>query len=173
MSREAHADNDLPAHVIVLRPHCQADLALGFDTGYKSSEEVLTRYALLPLCHGKESAGYGPSRVDDRVEVRVVVVMDMRRDTVDQGSMLGVRLLRPLVPQQSRGGLAEERTQGLVLRRVRECTVFLERATYSNGGRLVVATANGTSCPVVEAPDRSANDFLGKVGILETSCPGG
>jgi hypothetical protein len=35
--------------------------------------------------------------VDDSVEVGIIIVMDVRRDAVDQSSMLGVCLSRPFV----------------------------------------------------------------------------
>lgn len=81
----------------MLWPDGQTNLALGFDACYQSNNEVFPRHALLPLCHGEECTGDWTSGMDDSVEVGVIIVMNVGRDTVDQSSVLGVGLSRPLM----------------------------------------------------------------------------
>ncbi len=66
----------------MLRPNSQSDLALGFDAGHKGCDEVLARYSLLPLGDREERACDGAGRVNDSVEMGVIVVMDVRRYAV-------------------------------------------------------------------------------------------
>jgi hypothetical protein len=103
---------DLPAYVIVLRPDCHAKLTLDFNASHQSEDKVFSRDTLLGLCICKQSARNwsvsaistrrtltlvdemcSPSRVDNGGQMGVIVVVNMRSNTVNQCSMLCISLL--------------------------------------------------------------------------------
>lgn len=58
-------------------PNGQSKLTLGLDAGHKSGNKVLTGYSLAPFRSSKQSACDRASWMDDRVEMRVIIIMDM------------------------------------------------------------------------------------------------
>lgn len=54
--------------------------------------------------------------MDDRVQVRVIVVMDVRSDAVQKGSMLGISKKGTLVAEDRCRGRPKKGTQGFLLR---------------------------------------------------------
>lgn len=86
---------DVPADVVVLRPDGEAELALHLDPCDEGDQKLVAadRDGVgtgLKLGGGQERAGDGARGVDDGVEVGVVVVMDMRRDAVEESRVLRV-----------------------------------------------------------------------------------
>lgn len=93
----ARRGGDVPADVVMLRPDSQAKLTLDLDPCDQRSEKGLARDvvfgrigARVPFCGCEERAGDGTCWVDDGVEVRVVVVVDVRGDAVEECGVLRV-----------------------------------------------------------------------------------
>jgi hypothetical protein len=107
---------DVPPHVVVLRPHGEPDLALGLDAGHQGDEEVGAVKGTLPLGDGEEGAGDGAGRVDDGVEVGVVVVVDVGGYAVEESRVVGVEVVGWRVADEGGGGGAEEGLEGSELR---------------------------------------------------------
>lgn len=53
--------------------------------------------------------------MNDRVEVRVIIIMDMRGDAIQQSSMLRIREKASLMAEDGGRGRSEERAQGFLL----------------------------------------------------------
>ncbi len=60
--------------------------------------KALSRHAFLPFGDRQESCGDGTGRVNYRIQMGVVVIMDVGRYSVDKGRMLRSALHAPLCP---------------------------------------------------------------------------
>lgn len=92
----------------MLRPHRQAKLTLRFDAHDKSEKEIFARIPTFPLGGSQESTRHGASGVDDGIKMRVVVIMNVRRNPIKKCGMLGIDSVRSA--QKRCGGLTEEGT---------------------------------------------------------------
>ena len=126
---------DVPSDVVVRRPDGEAGFAFCFDARDEGEDEALAVYVAEVFGVGEQGARDGAGGVDDGFEVRVVVVVDVAGDAVDEGGVLGVCFKLAMVAEEGGCRLAEEGLEGLV----------------SDLGRRVIAAADGAAGPVVEA----------------------
>lgn len=107
----------------MLRPDGEPELALHLDARDERGQELPAADAAEPLARPElgrreQRAGDGAGGVDDGVQVRVVVVVDVRGDAVQQGGVLGVGELGAFVAEDGGRGGAEEGAEGFVLHSV-------------------------------------------------------
>lgn len=115
----------------------------------------------LPLSCRQQSAGYWTSGMNDGVEMRVIIVVDVRRDAVQQSSVLRISKQDTLVAEDRGCGWAKEGAQGFVLcTSLRSATVFHcqgtaspKSLTYSDFDSFMITAAYCATGPVVKAPD--------------------
>ena len=119
--------------------------------------------------------------------MRIIVIVDVRSDAVQQCSVLRVDLHLTVVTQHSGRGSAVERGQDIVLvgdvssghadgvssRLVSDSLTEKNGLLYRNGHCWMVTSTHRTSGPVVEALHGSADDVFWDVGVSEGRCPSG
>lgn len=120
----------------MLRPHGQPNLALSLNSHHERKYEFLTT-DLSPQRLGlrEQRTGHRPCRMDNRFQVRIIIVVNMRRNPVDQSSVRRVRFSLIPMPKKSRRRRSKERPQRVERR----------------GCRPVLGPAQCTAEPVVEA----------------------
>ena len=76
--RAEHAGGagDVPADIVVVRIDRVADPALGLDAEHQRVQEILARHRL-HFRQREDGGGDRPGRMDDRLQMRVVVVEDV------------------------------------------------------------------------------------------------
>jgi hypothetical protein len=90
----------------MLRPHGQPELAFRLNAHDQREQELAAAEGPLPLRRGEQCTGDGARGVDDGVEVRVVVVVHVRGDAVEERGVLGVDAVRR-AEERGRGGAEE------------------------------------------------------------------
>ena len=111
---------DVPSDIIMFRPYRQSELALRFDAHHQREEKVFAPDAgVAPFGDGEQRARDRTGRVDDCVEVGVVVVVDVACDAIEESCVLSVGAAAAgsgaRVSEKGGGGGAEERGERGVL----------------------------------------------------------
>lgn len=114
----------------------------------------------LPLSCRQESAGYWTGGMNDGIEMRVIVIVNMRRNAIQQSSVLRISKEGTLVAEDGCCGRAKEGAQGFVLyitwishRLLLSSKWDPKSITYSNLHCFMITAAYCAAGPVVEAPD--------------------
>ena len=68
----------IPASIIMIRPHAQPKFALRLNPSNQSEKEILPGNASIPVGYRQKRTRHRPSRVDELIEVGVIVVEYVR-----------------------------------------------------------------------------------------------
>lgn len=84
---------DEPTDVVVFGPDTQSNFALSLDTSYQGEQEFFAGDSALPFRDGEQGTCNWARGVDELVEMRIIVIMDVGGYAIEKCGMLRIDLL--------------------------------------------------------------------------------